>query len=89
VNWYRSCPWRADVPRGVVQVDHRWQRRPHERPTLPEGILRLAHAEYAKQHHRQSFERIQERGGFGITEVVALLADAAVRAGAPTTEEGS
>jgi hypothetical protein len=69
-----------------VQVDYRMYRRGGERPTLPEGILRLAHAEYAKQHPGQSFERIQERGGFGVTEVVALLADAAVRAGAPATE---
>lgn len=42
---------------------------------LPESILLLAHEEYAAQGHSQSFERIQERGGFGVMEVIALLAD--------------
>lgn len=43
---------------------------------LPEAILRRAHEEYAKQHPGQTYERIQERGGFGLTEIISLLADA-------------
>ncbi|QDV49555.1 hypothetical protein Enr17x_15750 [Gimesia fumaroli] len=64
-------------PQGVVQVEHSWFKRNREREpiTMPESILRLAHEEYAAQGHSQSFERIQERGGFGVMEVAALLAD--------------
>ena len=42
---------------------------------ISEDIVRLAYAEYHKQHPAQSFERIQERGGFGVHEVIRLLAD--------------
>ena len=62
-----------DGPTGVVQRDTPIRQFPPMR--LPEVILRRAHEEYAK-HHNQSFERIQERGGFGLTEVIGLLADA-------------
>ncbi len=58
-----------DGPYGVVL------QAPGEITQLPEEILRRAHEEYAK-HHTQSYERIQERGGFGLTEVIGLLADA-------------
>jgi len=37
--------------------------------------LRLAHAEYERQFDGQSYERMQERGGFSLLEVVRLLAD--------------
>ncbi len=59
-----------DIPMGIVQSqDSRFSIQ------LPEAILRRAHEEYAK-HHDQTFERIQERGGFGLTEIIELLADA-------------
>jgi len=53
---------------GVVQAeDHK---------TLPVPILRLAYEEYVRQYgKRQSFEQIQDRRGFGIGEVISLLAD--------------
>ncbi len=60
----------SDIPMGIVQSqDTRYSIR------LPEAILRRAHEEYAK-HHDQTFERIQERGSFGLTEIIELLADA-------------
>ena len=60
----------SDIPMGIVQSqDSRFSTQ------LPEAILRRAHEEYAK-HHDQTFERIQERGGFGLIEVIGLLADA-------------
>lgn len=40
--------------------------------TVPEWLAKLAHNEYAR-HHRQSFARIAERGGFGRAELVALI----------------
>ena len=69
MRWYGHV-YDHDGPMGVVQSqDSRYSL------TLPEAILRRAHEEYAK-HHNQTFERIQERGGFGLTEVIGLLADA-------------
>ena len=48
---------------------------------LPIEILRMAYDEYAAQGHGgQSFERIQERGGFSAREVISLLADSVLRA---------
>ena len=61
-------------PQGVVQVDSQFRDR-DIRPSLPESILRLAWEEYHRQHPGQSFERIQQRGGFWISEVTSLLAD--------------
>lgn len=55
------------------QVPVQWDRR-DERQTIHEGIAKLAHEEYAR-HHDQSFERLHERGGFGIGEILCLLAD--------------
>lgn len=66
-DWYSGNGLRRG-PLGVVQQDH--TRITH----MPEEILRLAHEEYARRH-TQSFERIQERGGFSTGEVVLLLAD--------------
>lgn len=39
-------------------------------------IFELAAAEYNRQGHRQSAERLAERGGLSLWEIVALLADA-------------
>jgi len=58
---------------------------------LPEPILRLAQAEYDRQYPGQPYERMQERSGLSILEVVALLADTAERHGAkpslPATQD--
>lgn len=79
------CNWTENEPRGIFQVDveldpgmisHRGKR-----PTLPECILRLAHAEYEQQHSGQDYERMQQRGGLSILEVVRLLADHVERLG--------
>jgi len=49
--------------------------------SIPEPIARLAHDEYARIYGAdyQTFERLHERGGFGVGEVIALLADALER----------
>lgn len=39
---------------------------------IPEPIARLIYEEY---HHDQTFERLHERGGFGVGEAIAALAD--------------
>lgn len=78
LRWYGAFGnWKG--PTGRVQVEalvaeHR--RRPL---TLPEPVLRLAQAEYDIQHPGQPYERMQERGGLGVLEIVALLADALER----------
>lgn len=46
---------------------------------IPKSLLLLVHEEYKAQGHSQSFERIQERGGFYIEEVIHLLADSVLR----------
>lgn len=48
--------------------------------------LCVPQAEYEHQHGtRQDYERMQERGGLSVMEVVALLADLAERCGATPT----
>ncbi len=42
---------------------------------IDEEILKLAHEEYKAQNHTQTFEQIQARGGFGVFEIITLLAD--------------
>lgn len=47
-----------------------------ENSGIPEPIARLVYEEYSAHYGTtQSFDRIQERGGFGVTEVIAALAD--------------
>lgn len=82
-RWYggmfnRSTGESAE-PSGVVQVEDQINRRYGLH--LPEHVLRLAHAEYDRQHPGQPYERMQERGGLGILEVVGLLADYVDRLG--------
>lgn len=87
-RWYGSMS--QSEPRGVVQVETpvRNAVRSRERLTLPEGVLRLAQAQYEHQFGRsQDYERMQERGGLGVLEVVALLADLAERLGAKPNVE--
>ena len=43
--------------------------------TIPLSIAEIAHDEYSAQGHKQPLDRINERGGFGIYEVITLLAD--------------
>ena len=88
-TWYGTL--NHALPRGVVQLESSLQDtircRDRSRFTLPEGVLRLAHTEYEHQYgHQQDYERMQERGGLGVLEVVALLADLAERFGAKPTE---
>ena len=68
LKWYGHI-YDHDGPMGIVQSRG-------EPIRLPEAILRRAHEEYANQHRTQTYERIQERGGFGLTEIIGLLADA-------------
>lgn len=69
----------SSEPRGVAQF-HREIR------TLPEGILRLAQAEYEYQYGTsQDYERMQERGGLSVNEVIGLLADYVERLGGTPT----
>lgn len=76
-RWYMQRE--ADLPQGKVQVEDRIRTR-HGKPyTLPEELLRLAQDEYDIQFPGQPYERMQERGGLGIGEVVRLLADALER----------
>lgn len=86
-HWYRRL---SDAsPRGVVQVESlvRDAERGREKLTLPEYVLRLAHAEYEYQYgNSQDYERMQERGGLGVLEVVALLADYVERLGGNPTK---
>lgn len=77
------CRWDDDEPRGVMQVDFSLTEGI---PTMNETVLRLAHAEYKQQYHGQDYERIQERGGFSVLEVIRLLADHVERLGGVPTE---
>ena len=61
------CSQDKDIPMGRVQRDDIGE--------LPLEILQMAHKEYQDQGHNQSFERIQQRCGFGVREVILLLAD--------------
>lgn len=64
----KTVPWQTSG------FEIRQRRTP--RPQLPEPIARLAYEEYVNQGHgNQSFDRLHERGGFGVTEVISLLAD--------------
>lgn len=65
--------------------------RLHEEPEVPvlasepirrvsERIALIAYDEYVKRYGpNQSFERLHERGGFSVGELIDLLADAAER----------
>lgn len=41
---------------------------------IPRWIAQMAHKQYSKRHN-QSYERLAERGGFGQTELIDLLAN--------------
>ena len=85
--------WRADDSPSKYQIDDSLQDRVirvrNEKPVIPESIHRLAHAEYARQHSGQSYERMQERGGLSVLEMIRLLADYVERLEkTPTPEAG-
>lgn len=82
-KWYVSGRWAAAV-KGKVQV-----ARAGESEEMPEEILRRAHQEYELRFSGQDYERMQERGGFGVTEVIMLLADALETADAVITKESN
>lgn len=71
-------------PRGRVQVEAMVREGGL---TLPEHVLRLAQTEYERQYGTsQDYERMQERAGLGILEVVGLLADYVERLGGVPTD---
>jgi hypothetical protein len=75
VSWYIGAPKCETGPAQKDGLDYR------SGPLrLPVPILELAWQEYAAQGHgSQSLERLNERGGFGVIELVYLLADAVER----------
>lgn len=79
------CNWDNDDNPSKYQIDTSLEshviRFRGETPCIPESIQRLAHAEYERQHPGQSYERMQERGGLSVLEIVRLLADHVERLG--------
>ena len=82
--------WGDSEPQGVMQVDNELResviRFRGKQPTMNETVLRLAHAEYERQHSGQDYERMQQRGGLSVLEVVRLLADHVERLGGKPSE---
>lgn len=58
-----------------VDTDFQLHRSGHRTLRLSERIMRLAQDEYDRQFPGQPYERIQQRGGLSVLEVVGLLAD--------------
>lgn len=64
--------WRDGAGRALPT--YRVQREAHSE--LPRELVEEAYREYADQGHgNQSLERLNERGGFGVGEVLMLLYD--------------
>lgn len=77
-RWYGFMQsWTGDM--GTAQIDSALRSSPDRRVPrslkLPEPVLRLAQAEYDARYPGQPYERMQERGGLSVLEIVALLAD--------------
>lgn len=90
-RWVGSLS-RYSGARGRVQVDTFIREAVRDRSgvTLPEPVLRLAQREYEAQYGQdQDYERMQERGGLSLGEVVGLLADYVERLGGTPTEPRS
>lgn len=94
-SWYghtfEMMTGKSVEPSGVVQIGDSVRnaaRGGGPRFRLPEGILRLAQDEYDRQHPGQPYERMQERGGLGLTEIISLLADSLNRHGVFPLQEG-
>lgn len=86
-RWYGDLmSWKGPV--GRVQVESLVRsvgRTSNVALTLPEPILRLAQDEYDRQFPGQPYERMQERGGLGVLEIIGLLADSLERHGVTAT----
>lgn len=77
-RWYLSGELRRDRTTGYPVQKELLHRR--ESLYLAPEVIQMAYDEYAAQGFRdQSLERLNERAGFGILELVALLADALER----------
>lgn len=74
-----NCNWDSSGSPSRYQIDDglkEWvNSKRHKKPIIPESIQRLAHAEYTRQHPGQSYERMQDRGGLSVLEMIRLLAD--------------
>lgn len=79
--------WKGPVGKVQVESQIRDAERRSEGLRLPEQVLRLAQAEYDRQFPGQPYERMQQRGGLGVLEVVALLADYIERIEPPSSGE--
>lgn len=86
-RWYGGISsWKG--PTGVAQREHvSWDDR-YKALHLPEPVLLLAQAEYDIQFPGQPYKRMQERGGLGVLEIIALLADALERERAQSERNG-
>jgi len=69
-----------------IQAETRLRTR-YPRTTIPWWLAKLAHVEYRRRGHYQSLERINERGGFGRSELVALLRGDYTRKGIMQAED--
>jgi hypothetical protein len=76
--WYGSL-LSSDCAKGKAQVELRLARAAGNSIELPEPVLRLAQDEYDIQFPGQPYERMQERGGLSLLEIIGLLADALER----------
>lgn len=79
-RWYGNLT-RWTGPAGKVQVGAELRSYPPKPLRLPEPVLRLAQDEYDRQFPGQPYERMQERGGLGVLEIIGLLADSLERHG--------
>lgn len=53
-----------------------WQTHERLKPTITRQIAEEAYKEYSAQYGTdQSFDRLHERGGFGVSEIIFLLFD--------------
>lgn len=58
------------------QIDWQLQSsRDQDKPEISHEIHQLAYEEYRRQHPQHTYERMQERGGLSVLEIVRLLAD--------------
>lgn len=77
-RWYGSLTsYKGET--GRVQVGDSLRRGQRLGLRLPEPVLRMAQAEYDIQYPGQPYERMQERGGLSVLEIIGLLADALER----------
>lgn len=70
-----------------VQIDARLRKR-EGGLTLPKDLVAIAGREYEKQGYSQTFERLCERGGLSILEIIQLMADAVNRLEAAREAQG-